>query len=143
MTNRERSFIFILAWVVLFIFLGLMGIGVATAGGNHNDTTYITNNHNYYQSQTSLNLSIPSELINGVLAGGSHQFDWITTRWQFSITASMMTSDWDEDAKFSFAFAKKFGEDSWVPNALYHASYTPDIDGEDFVHGGATIPLGN
>lgn len=91
----------------------------------------------------SLSNSDINSIIAGTLAGGSHQFDWVTTRWQLSITAATNTSNWDEDSGFSFAIGKRFGKDSAIPNALWHLGYTPDIrEDEDFVHGGATILLG-
>jgi hypothetical protein len=128
----------------------------AQAGGNHNDyiecyqcvtnhTTEVTevNEVSNWSLTGSLSDADINDIVASTLAGGSHQFDWVTTRWQLSITFATSTSDWDEDTNFSFAIGKRFGKDHWMPNALWHVGYTPDIyDDNDYVHGGATVPLG-
>ena len=82
-----------------------------------------------------------TEIIGSSLAGGSHQFDFSTTKLQLSVTGATSTSDWDEDSEFSFAIGKRFGKDSKIPNALWHVGYTPDIVGDDYIHGGATFVI--
>jgi len=134
------------------IWVALIGYAVtADAGNNHNVecyqcvTNYTTevNEIENWSLTDSLSDGDMNDIIGSTLAGGSHQFDWVTTRWQLSITGATTTSDWDSDTNFSFAIGKKFGKDSWVPNALWHVGFTPDIyDGNDYVHGGATILLG-
>lgn len=125
----------------------------AQAGGNHNDyiecyqcvTNHVTEvteiDEIYNRSADGLSDSDIINLSSSLLAGGSHQFDYSTTNLQLSLTGATTTSDWDEDTQFSFALAKRFGKDSWVPNALWHTSYTPDILGNDYVSFGALIVL--
>lgn len=134
-------------WLVLL--LAALWHEGALAGGNHNNTTV----NNYYTTEVTEVTEISNfrasglsdsqiiELSSGVLAGGSHQFDFSTTHLQLSVTGATTTSDWDEDSHFSFGMAKRFGKDHWMPNALWHVSYTPDIMDESYIHGGATIVL--
>lgn len=147
MTRTTRNLIYFFAGVV---FMLMLGIATAQAGGNHTVTNnyYITEvtevaetNVTSWRITDSLSEKDLNEIIGSTLAGASHQFDYSTTRWQLSITGATNTSDWDEDSNFSFAVGRRFGKDSWAPNALFHVGYTPDIAGNDYIHGGATIVL--
>lgn len=156
MTKAKRYVIYCFVAVTGLIMLG-MTFDVFAGGNSNNNHTYIdcyqcvTNHVNEvtevnevenWRLTGDLSDSDMIEVIGGALAGGSHQFDWVTTRWQLSITGATTTSDWDEDTNFSFAIGKRFGKEHWMPNALYHLSYTPDLLGNDYVVGGATIPIG-
>lgn len=134
-------------WLLLLIG-ALWSEGVFAHGGHHNVT------NNYYVTEVTevneianwrvsgLSDSQLVELTSSTLAGGSHQFSPLTTRVQLSITGATTTTDWDEDTEFSFAAAWKPGKEHWLPNALYHVEYTPDVLGYDYIHFGGTILLG-
>lgn len=77
-----------------------------------------------------------AEGISGAIAAGSHQFDYTTTRWQLSLTGAWLLDESEDN--FSVGLGKRFGEDSFLPNSLFHGSYTPIGDG-DWVHLGVTI----
>jgi hypothetical protein len=138
----------IIAGLSLALFLFLLFIafsGEARAHGPHDhdyggtNVTEVTDIS--YYSSSSLSDSDIADIVSGSLAGGAHQFDWSTTRWQISVTGATTTGDFDEDVNFSFAVGKRWGKDAWAPNALWHVGFTPDIQDEDYIMGGATIVL--
>lgn len=152
MTESKKCLIKMIGTITFVVMLLLVALE-AEAGGNNNDyiecyqcstnhITEVTEVSNWRLTE-SLSESDLNSIIGSTLAGGSHQFDWVTTRVQLSITFSTTTTDWDEDTNFSFAIGKRFGKDSKIPNALWHLGYTPDIyDDNDYIHGGATILMG-
>ena len=153
--NKIKRYM-ILALVVWALALAGTLFVEAQAGGNHNnyidcyqcvtnhltEVTEVTDVTNWRLSDSWSESDI-NEIIGGSIAAGSHQFDWVTTRWQLSITGATQTSNWDEDTSFSFAIGKRFGKDHWMPNALWHVSYTHGILDNNYVAGGATIPIGD
>jgi hypothetical protein len=124
--------------------------GIASATGYHGEET--TNIYNYYTTEvtelTNGSTLVASGVSNGdllsisssLLAGGAHQFDYSTTKWQFSVTGDFALVDWDSENEYSVGVGKRFGKDSWVPKALFHASYTPVL-GDDHVTIGMTFVL--
>jgi len=138
-----------LALFLFLLFIAFSGEARAHSGGHNHDhggtttnvteVTEVTRISNY--SSNSLSDSDIADIVSGGLAGGAHQFDWSTTRWQISVTGATTTGDFDEDVNFSFAVGKRWGKDAWAPNALWHVGFTPDIQDEDYIMGGATIVL--
>lgn len=147
-TTKIKIKIFVAGALFIMALLVVLADEAKADGYNHATNNYITNNYitevtdvSSYRVTDQLSASDLNQIIGGGLAGGAHQFDWSTTRWQLSITGATTTSDWDQDTNFSFAIGKRFGKESWVPNALWHLAYTPDIAGQDYISGGATIVL--
>ena len=102
---------------------------------------YVTNDEiSNYRISSGISDSDMANIIGSTLAGGSHQFDYSTTRWQVSLTGSTGLSDWDQDSNYSIGIAKRFGKDSFAPNALFHLGYTP-VSSDKYIHGGATFVL--
>lgn len=137
-------------WVRYFaaaVFAVMIALAIAPAFAGDRYTI-----NNYYETpapvQEVTNLSISNgishadllSLSSAVLAGGAHQFDYSTTKWQLSLTGDFHTSDWDADNEFSVGMGKRFGKDSWIPNALFHGAYTPVLD-DHHVTLGVTIVL--
>ena len=146
-STKQSKMVLVIAGLLFALFVFLLLVAPAEAHGNHDHDTTI---NNYYESDPDVtNISNVSgisdsdltEIIGSSLAGGSHQFDFSTTKLQLSVTGATSTSDWDEDSEFSFAIGKRFGKDSKIPNALWHVGYTPDIVGDDYIHGGATFVI--
>lgn len=104
--------------------------------------TNITNN--YITETPSITRGIAGDELakglTGAVAAGSHQFDYVTTRWQLSLTGGVEFTS--EERNYSIAIGKRFGKDSWIPNALFHGSYTP-IESRSYWGFGVTIPLGD
>lgn len=73
------------------------------------------------------------------LAGGSHQFDYSTTDWQLSITGVWEVSD-EEETGYSFGVGKRWKEMEYVPDALFHMSYTPN-GSQNYLMFGGTIRI--
>lgn len=150
MTESKKCLIKIIGTVTFAVMLLLITLEAEAHGNHHNVTNNfyeVTEVTEVYNDNSRLNLGLSdsdlNDIIGSTLAGGSHQFDWVTTRVQLSITFSTATTDWDEDTNFSFAIGKRFGKDSKIPNALWHLGYTPDVwDDNDYIHGGATILMG-
>lgn len=81
----------------------------------------------------------PAEMLaltTGAIAAGSHQFDYSTTRWQLSLTGTWLIDESEDN--FSVGVGKRFGEESFLPNSLFHGSYTP-VGNHDFMQLGVTI----
>ena len=159
MTKANKALIKAFAAIMFGVMVLLIVLGAeARAGGNNNTT------NNYYVTElteiteltevtnvtqvTESSMTVAGGLSRGdllsisgaALAGGSHQFDYSTTRWQLSLTGSFATSDWDTDNEYSFGIGRRFGKDSWLPNALFHGSYTPVMD-DGHITLGVTIVL--
>lgn len=97
------------------------------------ELTEITENMSITSGKTGAQLAAG---ISAAMAAGSHQFDWSTTDYQLSATIALHASGENEN-NASVAIAKKFN-DSFLPNALFHGSYTP-IGNDDYFVFGATI----
>ncbi len=86
---------------------------------------------------TGLTDSDLADTMAASIAGGSHQFDYSTTRWQLSMSG-VWEFGGEQANSFSAGVAKRFGEDSFLPNALFHSSYTPK-GSEDWFQFGVLI----
>lgn len=128
---------------IVFVVMVLLIVLVdeAEAGGGTVTNNYYTETSETMTITNGLSSSDINSIVTGTLAGGSHQFGLSTTHWQLSATGATTTDDWEEDTNFSFAVAKRWGKHSWIPNALFHVEFTPDIAGNDYVHFGGTIVL--
>lgn len=150
MTTKQSKMILLVAGVLFALFIYLALTDSVLAHDKHHNHDHNTTINNYYnETNEACSLCINSgisesdmnEIVASALAGGSHQFDFSTTHWQLSVTGATSTSDWDEDSEFSFGAGKRFGKDHWMPNALYHIEYTPDIGDTDYISFGATFVL--
>lgn len=78
-----------------------------------------------------------SRALSVAIPAGAHQFDYTTTRYQMSLTGAWQFGG-EDDSGYSVGMGKRFGQDSFLPNALFHGSYTPDGD-DDWLQLGVTI----
>jgi len=134
-------------WITIAVILALVALSLFVTSAKASGDTYNTyNTYNETNEAFSYSSGLSDndivDIVSGSIAAGSHHLSPLTTRWQISFTGATTTSDFDEETNFSFAIGKRFGKDHWMPNALWHASFSPDIQGNDYVAVGATVPLG-
>ena len=130
----------------------------AEASGNHGHDITVNNYYeypdpsgiqdiNYLDGGSINNVSVTTgvsdkDLQQGLaaaLAGGSHQFDYSTTDYQVSVAGVWEMSS-ENETGYSFGFGKRFKEHKYIPDALFHLSYTPNDD-QDYVGFGATFRI--
>lgn len=102
------------------------GAGVNTTSTDTVNTFSVTSGVSDHDLQSGL---------AAAMAGGGHQFDFSTTDWQLSVTAVWEVSD-EEETGYSFGAGKRWKEQSYVPDALFHMSYTPNGSQDYFMVGG-------
>ena len=146
--NRTEILVIIAAGVMAIIMALLYSN--ADASGNHGHDVVI---NNYYdtpdpadvgtQSTDVTNLSITNgvseqDLARGVaMAGAQHNFDYSTTDWQLGVAGATYAG---ENA-LSLGVAKRFGDDSWVPNILLHGSFSDSGGNDQLITFGASFRL--
>ena len=122
------------------VFAMMIGLATAEAQGYRQppvDPT-VTNVTNVTNTSITAGLST-DELAAGMaiaMASGGHQFDFSTSDWQGSIVGAWQLGGADENAA-SVAVGKRFSDD-FMPNTLFHFTYTPDGD-DDWVMFGGTF----
>ncbi|MDH3466183.1 MAG: hypothetical protein OES26_09795, partial [Gammaproteobacteria bacterium] len=150
MKRETKLAIYILAGLLFLSFL-IMIFKPAQANHRHWHGYDITINNYFYETTevtevtevTESSLTVAggasqSDLLSissSLLAGGAHQFDYSTTKWQLSLTGDFAISDWASDNEFSIGVGKRWGKDSWLPNALFHGAYTPVLDDDHITIG--------
>lgn len=121
----------------------------AFAGGNHDPDIVINIYDTPDPADTSVNTTSvdnytitngvsKTDLARGVaMAGAQHQFDYSTTDWQLGVAGATYAG---ENA-LSLGVAKRFGDDSWVPNILLHGSFSDSGGNDQLITFGASFRL--
>ena len=124
--------------VVALIALGLVWAG-AQAGGKHTHTapapvvtTTSVENYSITEGVSS------TDLARGIaMAGASHQFDFSTQDLQLGVTGATF----DGEQALSLGVAKRFANNSWVPNALFHGSFSTTGSSDELFTFGVSFRL--
>ena len=156
--KKEVKFAIVILATLLMITFVIMIFSDAEASGKHGHDITINNYYeypdpsgiqdiNYLDGGSINNVSVTTgvsdkDLQQGLaaaLAGGSHQFDYSTTDYQASVVGVWEMSS-ENETGYSFGFGKRFKEHKYIPDALFHLSYTPNDD-QDYVGFGATFRI--
>ena len=151
-----------IALTLVMVGIVAMLFGEAIAGGGHNDhdinitinntyeppqeptVTDVTVNDDVYSDPigyTTITSGVSRErLAEGIAmagAGGGHQFDFSTQQWQLGVSGAYF----DSESAISLGVAKRFSEESWIPNALFHGSYSDTGGSSQLITVGVTFRL--
>ena len=108
--------------VVALIAIGLVWVG-AQAGGKHTHTAPAPVVTTTSVNNTTITSGVSdTDLARGIAMSGAanQQFDFSTQDLQLGVTGATF----DGEQALSLGVAKRFAKDSWVPNALFHGSFS-------------------
>lgn len=124
--------------VVGLIAAALFFTGQAFAGGKHTHpapvvTTTSVENYSITEGVSS------TDLARGVAMSGAanQQFDFSTQDLQLGVTGATF----DGEQALSLGVAKRFAKDSWVPNALFHSSFSTTGSSDELFTFGVSFRL--
>jgi hypothetical protein len=123
--------------VVGLIAVALFFTGQALAGGKHTHPAPVVTTTSVENYSITEGVST-TDLARGVaMSGASHQFDFSTQDLQLGVTGA----SFDGEQALSLGVAKRFAKDSWVPNALFHGSFSTTGSSDELYTFGVTFRL--